>query len=77
MAEAIAQQADGDGAPGRLGALLQLAAAVAARDGYGLPGEPTRPAAGLLSAAGVTEAQAAAAIERAEETFKRLRASVV
>lgn len=58
-------------------ALLQLAAAVAARDGYGLPGEYPRVDAGLLAAAGLSGAQFESAIERAEETFKRLRSSVV
>jgi HD-like signal output (HDOD) protein len=57
--------------------LLQLAAATAARDGYGLPGEHPRCDESTLAAAGISETQFAHASERAEETFKRLRASIV
>lgn len=57
--------------------LLQLAAAVAARDGYGLPGEQPRWDAETIAAANLTEKQFNFAVERAEETFKRLRASIV
>lgn len=57
--------------------LLQLAAAVAARDGYGLPGEQPRLDAETIAAAKLTEKQFNFAVERAEETFKRLRASIV
>ncbi|MBA3848471.1 MAG: hypothetical protein C0502_00565 [Opitutus sp.] len=57
--------------------LLQLAAAVAARNGYGLPGEHPRADAATLAAARISELHFASGVQRAEETFKRLRASIV
>lgn len=57
--------------------LLNLAAGAAARDGYGLPGENPRADAETMAAAQITESQFRSALERAEETFKRLRASIV
>ena len=57
--------------------LLQLAVAVAARDGYGLPGDDARVEDATITAAGLSAGQFSSACERAEETFKRLRASVV
>lgn len=57
--------------------LLHLAAAVAARDGYGLPGEQPQAVAGTMAAARISEAHFSSGVQRAEETFKRLRASIV
>ncbi|MBA4136834.1 MAG: hypothetical protein C0518_05910 [Opitutus sp.] len=57
--------------------LLTIAAAVAARDGYGLPGEHPKYDDATLAAAQLSEGQFRSALERAEETFKRMRASVV
>lgn len=57
--------------------LLRLAVSVAARDGYGLPGENARMDEAGVAAAGLSSGQFSGACERAEETFKRLRASVV
>lgn len=56
--------------------LLNLAAAMAAQNGYGLPGEHPRMDAETLAAAGLTEDQCHYALERAEETFRRLRGSL-
>lgn len=57
--------------------LLQIAAACAAKDGYGLPGEHPRMDAETLAAAHLTSDQCRTAMERAERTFMRLRSSVV
>ncbi len=57
--------------------LLDLAAAVATQNGYGLPGDHPNTAPQSLAAAGLTQEQFHGAVERAEETFMRLRASVV
>lgn len=57
--------------------LLRLAAAVATRDGYGLPGEDFQYDDDTIAAAGLSDSQFGNARVRAEETFKRLRASVV
>lgn len=57
--------------------LLRLAVAVAARDGYGLPGDEACIEEATIAAAGLSAGQFSSAGERAEETFKRLRASVV
>jgi len=57
--------------------LLRLAVAVVGRDGYGLPGEELRVEPETLAAAGLDEAKFANAVAHAEETFKRLRASIV
>lgn len=55
--------------------LLDLAVKVAAQNGYGLPGD--QPGPQELTATGLTRDQFHGAVERAEETFVRLRASVV
>lgn len=57
--------------------LLRLAVAVVGRDGYGLPGEETQVEPEMIAAAGLEEPQFANAVSHAEETFKRLRASIV
>ena len=57
--------------------LLQIAAACAAKDRYGLPGENPRMDADALKSAGLTAEQCRGAIERAERTFVRLRSSVI
>ena len=57
--------------------LLHVASAIAARDGYGLPGEYPVATASAIAAAGLTLAQFEDAMDRAEETFKRLRSSIV
>jgi HD-like signal output (HDOD) protein len=57
--------------------LLDLAAAVATQNGYGLPGDHSNTAPQSLAAAGLTQEHFHGAVERAEETFMRLRASVV
>lgn len=57
--------------------LLRLAVAVVGRDGYGLPGEEQRVEPETLAAAGLDEAKFSNAVSHAEETFKRLRASIV
>lgn len=57
--------------------LLRLAVAVVGRDGYGLPGEELRVEPETLAAAGLDEAKFSNAVSHAEETFKRLRASIV
>lgn len=57
--------------------LLDLAAAVATQNGYGLPGDHPNTAPQSLAAAGLTTDQFRGAVERAEQTFVRLRASVV
>jgi HD-like signal output (HDOD) protein len=57
--------------------LLQIAAACAAKDGYGLPGEHPRMDEETLAAAQLTADDFRAAVERAERTFLRLRSSVV
>lgn len=65
-----------EGSSERVVHVLQLATALTERDGYGLPGERTRLDDATIAAAGLTLTQVEAATERAEETFKRLRASV-
>lgn len=57
--------------------LLDLAATVATQNGYGLPGDHPNTAPQSLAAAGLTMDQFESAVERAEQTFVRLRASVV
>jgi len=57
--------------------LLQIAAACAAKDRYALPGECPRMDAETLTRAGLTMEQCRRAVERAERTFMRLRASVI
>lgn len=57
--------------------LLDLAATVATQNGYGLPGDHPNTAPQSLAVVGLTVEQFHGAVERAEETFVRLRASVV
>jgi HD-like signal output (HDOD) protein len=57
--------------------LLALAASVATQNGYGLPGDRSETPPQSLAATGLTPVQFHGAVERAEETFVRLRASVV
>lgn len=57
--------------------LLDLAATVATQNGYGLPGDHPNTAPQSLAAAGLTMDQFHGAVERAEQMFVRLRASVV
>jgi HD-like signal output (HDOD) protein len=57
--------------------LLDLAATVATQNGYGLPGDHQNADPQSLTIAGLTMDQFHGAVERAEETFVRLRASVV
>lgn len=57
--------------------LLALAAGVAAQDGYGLPSDRANVDAAAIAATGLTTDQFRGAVERAERTFVRLRASVV
>lgn len=57
--------------------LLDLATTVATQNGYGLPGDHPDAAPQSLAVAGLTPDQFHGAVERAEEAFLRLRASVV
>jgi HD-like signal output (HDOD) protein len=77
LVAALEHHAEPAGRPEQAVHVLQLAVAVAVRDGYGLPGDPARADEAEVAAAGLTAMQFSSACERAEETFKRLRASVV
>lgn len=57
--------------------LLELAAGVAAQNGYGLPSDHAAADSSSISASGLTVEQFRSAVERAERTFVRLRSSVV
>lgn len=77
LVAAVEQHGEQDDRPEPEVHLLRLAVAVAARDGYGLPGDGARADAAEIAAAGLSAGQFESACERAEESFKRLRASVV
>lgn len=77
IVRAIEHHEHPEGRPEPVVHLLQIAAACAAKDRYGLPGENPRMDADTLKGSGLTMDQCRGAIERAERTFARLRSSVI